>query len=348
MNITDERLKTRTLRAITLQEQGCFIVDNRKELPLPGHTSLNELHYSRTLDEQGRFYDYENAWGKFSFDPESLRSLLVLRKGSPPDDLLPQPKLALATATLHAGFASIHNNGSSFDLDFQTRDRLDYATLRLLNQVLASEHIPVAIWQVDEADGETPPIIRIANDSAMIFASSAIWSPDEQQLVATQVVTTSQDLLKAIKATLANNNTKSYLTLKTPDDSAYLKGARRGFLTVANNLAQANAEGSVTALLHPLSGDPQANTAEYFYIVVTPAESLTEKFAERLDLAIPWPIQTEWAEYLLQAGKQAGLVQALPYSGDDFSGGLRVLKNESKWQQIITDGLKQNRITISS
>ncbi len=347
MSITDERLKTRTLRAISLQEQGCFIVDNRHELPLPNHPSLNELHFSRALDELGHFYDYENTWGKFSFDQEGLRSLLVLRQGKPPDELVPQPKLALATATLHAGYTSIHNNGSSFDLDFQTRDKLDFSTLRLLNQTLATEQIPVAVWHVDEADGETLPIIRITNNSAMLFASSAIWSPDEQQLVATQVVTTSPDLLKAIKATLANNNTKSYLTLKTPDDSAYLKGARRGFLTIGNNLTQVNAEGNVTALLHPLSGDPQANSAEYFYIVVTPQESLTEKFTERLGLAIPWPIQEEWAEYLLNEGKNAGLVQALPKSGGDFSAGLRVLKNESKWQQVIASGLKQGQIQIA-
>ena len=101
-------------------------------------------------------------------------------------------------------------------------------TLQVLNQTLATEQIPVVVWQLDEAEGETPPVIRITNDSAMVFASSAIWSPIDQQLVAAQVVTTSQDLLKAIKATLANNNTKSYLTVKTPDDSAYLKGARQG------------------------------------------------------------------------------------------------------------------------
>lgn len=347
MTIIDERLKTRTLRAITLQEQGCFIVDNRHELPLPNHPSLQDLRFSRALDEQGHCYDYENIWGKFSFDAESLRSILVLRKGIPPDELLPQPKLALATATLLAGYACIHNNGSSFDVDFQSRDKLDYSTLRLLNQVLATEQIPVAIWQLDEIEGETPPIIRIMNESAMVFASSAIWSNDDQQLVAAQVVSTSQDLLKAIKASLANNNSKSYVTVKTPDDSAYLKGARKGYVAVGNNLAQANAEGVVTTLLHPLSGDPQANSAEYFYIVVTPQESLTKKFTERLDLAIPWSIQPEWAEYLLEMGMKAGLVQHLNVSGSNFTAGLRVVKNESEWQQVISVGLKQGTITIS-
>ena len=347
MSITNERLKSRALRAITLQEQGCFIVDLHHELPLPNHPSLQELHFSRSLDEQGHYYDYENIWGKFSFDPDSLRSILVLQQGNPPDELLPQPKLALATATLHAGYASIHNNGSSFDLDFNTRDKLDYSTLRLLNQVLATEQIPVAVWELDQAEGETPPIIRISNDSAMVFASSAVWSLQDQQLVAAQVVSASQELLKAIKATLANNNSKSFLTVKTPEDSAYLKSAKRGYVAVSNPLHAANAEGTVTALLHPLSGDPQANTAEHFFLVATPEESLSQKFTERLDLSIPWPIQPEWADYLLEAGAKAGLVEVLPVFGKDFAAALRIEKNESLWQQVIAVGLKQGAITIS-
>lgn len=347
MNVTDERLKARALRAVTLQEQGCFIVDQRRELPLPAHPTLEALRYSRATDEHGCYYDYENTWGKFSFDPESARSLLVLRQGNPPAEALPQPKLSVVTATAHTGFVSIHNNVSSFDIDFQTRDRVDYASLRLLNQTLATEHIPVVVWQLDEAPEETPPVIRIANESAMVFASSAIWSEDEQHLVAAQVVTTSQDLLKAIKASLANNNAKSFITVKTPEDSAYLKGARKGYVTVSNNLAQANAEGTVAALLHPLSGDPQGSSAEHFYIVVTPDENIPLKFAERLDLAISWPIQPDWAEYLLKMGLKVGLVQALPKSGKDFTAGLRVTRNEAKWQQVIAAGLKQGQILIT-
>jgi len=344
MTIKDERLRLRATRATTLQAQGSFVVDFNQELPM---LTVPDLRYSTGRDELGHYYDYENGWGKFRFDQESYRSLLVLSRGTPPSELLPQPKLEVATAIVHTGFVTICNNGRSFDLDFQTRDQVSWDTLRLINKTLASEQIPVVVWQVDEAEGETPPLIRIANDSAMVFASSAIWDNEHQQLVAAQVVTTSQDLLKAIKATLANNNTKCYLTVKTPDDSAYLKSARRGYIAAGNDLSRANAQGSVTALLHPLSGDPQAHSFDYLYIVIAPDESLKEKFAERLDLAIPWPIQPEWAGYLLEAGKQVGLVEALPACGSDFSAGLRVSKNESKWQQVISDGLKQGQIQIS-
>jgi hypothetical protein len=346
MSIQNIHLKARALRAISLQEQSNFVVDKSNELPLLTSSIMCELTSSPERDEQGQYYDYQCNWGRFSCDPEE-RSLLTLRKGIPPNELLPQPRLTLATATMHTGFVAIHNNGSSFEMDLKTPDKPNWGVLRLVNETLRNENIPVVVWELDEAQGETPPVIRITNESALVFASSAIWSTEDQQLVAAQVVSTSQDLLKAIKASLANNNTKSYVTIKTPDDSAYLKGARRGYVTVGNNLAQANAKGIVTALLHPLSGDPQANTAEHFYLVVVPGERLPQKFAERLDLAIPWPIQPEWADYLLEAGQKVGLVQPLTASGTDFCAGLRVEKNESQWQQVIAAGLKQGTITIT-
>jgi hypothetical protein len=343
--ITDERLKQRAITAINLQSQGAFLIDQRRELPFLSNCVINELRYSRDRDEQGRYYNYETSWGKFNNISGDF-NLLILRKGRPPDHLLPQPELELATCVVHAGYITINNNGSSFDLDFQTRDQVDYSTLSHINQTLASEELPIVVWKVEQADGEIPQIIRIANDSAMVFASSAIWSPDDQQLVATQVVTTSQELLKAIKASLAANNSKGIITVKAPNDSAYLKSARRGFINSSNSLTQANAEGNVTVLLHPLSGDPQTNTDDYLYIVATAEEDVATKLAERLDLAIPWPIQPEWAEYLLEAGKRTHLVEVLPSAGDDFTAGLRVIRNESLWQDVISKGLKGGQITI--
>jgi hypothetical protein len=346
MIITDERLKSRLEKVIELLDQGKFLIDLRRELPLGTNQLVDSLEYSRERDELGRYYDYETPWGKFSFEGDRYDYLLVLRKGVLPAEFLPQPRLSLATATLHPGYATILSGEESFEIDFQTRDNLDYGSLRLLNQTLAEENIPVVVWKLEEDETKKPPIIRITNDSAMVFASSAIWSPEDQQLVAAQIVTTHQDLLKAIKASLAKNNAKEYLTVKTPQDSTYLKTARRGYVSVSSNLTQANAEGTVTALLHPLSGDPQTHPGEYFYLVVAPYEDLEQKFCERLDLAIPWPIQTSWVKYLLEAGQDQDLVQVLPSCGDDFTTGLRISKNETQWQSVIAYGLRQGQITI--
>lgn len=339
MDIQNVPLRTRASRAISLQESGLFVVDDRNELPLPSRKTLPDLTYSRE-------YDFQNAWGCFSRDPQDS-SLLILRKGTPPNDLYPQPKLSMATATLHSGYVSIHNNGSSFDLDVKNVEGLSWSVLRLVNETLRAENIPVVVWQMDLADDELSPVIRIYNESAMVFGSSVVWSMKDQQLVAAQVVSASQDLLRAIKATLANNNSKSYLTVKTKDDSAYLKGARRGFINVSNHLASANAQGTVTTLLHPLTGDPQANPADYFYVIVTKEEELSQKFVERLDLCIPWPLQAEWSAYLLEAGKKDGLIETLSVHGKDFTAALRVEKNESQWQQVIARGLKNNTISIA-
>ena len=345
MTVSDNFLKRRVEQAMALQAQGLFIIDHRRELPLPTHPSFLELRFSRERDELNRYYDYETDWGKFSYDPET-RSVLVLQKGTPPAELVPQPKLEIATATVHTGYVRVHNNGSSFELDMPTRDHLDHGTLRLINQTLATEGLPVVVWQAEQENSDRPPLIRISNDHAMVFSSSAIWDPEDQQLVAAHVVTTSPDLLKAIKASLANNGSKNYITIKTPDDSVFLKGARRGFTVVSSSLSQANADGTVSAMLHPLAGDPQTNAADHFYLVTTPNENLHQKFAERLDLAIPWPIQPEWAERLLEAGQEEGLVEVLSSAGSDFHVGLRVSKNESLWQKLISNQLKQGCIRI--
>jgi len=64
----------------------------------------------------------------------------------------------------------------------------------------------------------------------------------------------------------------------------------------------------VTALLHPLSGDPQAHSFEHLYIVIAPGESLKEKFSERLDM-----IQQRIEENERQLHKLLDL-----YLNDDF------------------------------
>jgi hypothetical protein len=50
---------------------------------------------------------------------------------------------------------------------------------------------------------------------------------------------------------------------------------------------------------------------------------------------------------LLETGQGEGLVEVLPSSGKDFAAGLRVVKNESRWQEVITTGLKRGSISIS-
>ncbi len=193
--------------------------------------------------------------------------------------------------------------------------------------------------------------LSISNDSALVFGSSVVCCEKDAQLVAAQVAVTESMLLKAIKATLANNNGKSWLRITEHQENGvtpswFVKGARRGFKTVSSSMGRAGVQGSVSVLLHPLAGNPQDDTADHFYLVTVPGEEVNLKFVERLDLAIAWPVQPEWAEYLLAEGIQARLVEPLTLIGTDFQAGLRVAKDEPGWQQVISSGLAAGRIQI--
>jgi hypothetical protein len=162
---------------------------------------------------------------------------------------------------------------------------------------------------------------------------------DEQQLVATQVVTTSQELLKAIKATLATNNSKSYLTVKTPDDSAYLKGARRGYIASQQpGAGQRRWDGHCPAA--SAERRPTGHTFEFFYLVVASPEELSQRSSSN---GSTWPspglcsrngLNTCWKPVRRLVWCRCCLAQAR------ISPGAAHLKNESKWQQLISDGLK--------
>ena len=258
MTIQDTNLKEKVLRAIALQAQGAFVSDYHHELPLPGHKELVNLRYSHERDENGRYYDYETPWGKFSSDTENSL-VVVMRKGTPPAELLPQPRLELATATLHTGYVAIHNNGSSFEMDFKTRDRLCWETLRIINQTLAAENMPIAVWQVDEAKTDTPasdPHLQRLSHAVCLQRhlgsgrAAAGCRPDRHHQPGTA------------ESHQGNPGTERWQELPVAQDAGKQRlsaWSQTRLCTVNNHLTPVNAEGTVSVLLHPLSGDPQAN-----------------------------------------------------------------------------------------
>jgi len=340
----DTSLRKQTLTLIDLQRQGKFLVTTRNpESDAPPLPTLKELGLRR-----GRYpIDYEADLGRFKMD--YANSVLILIDGTPPPELLPQPRLQLASAIIQAGSIALRaEDGSDLGLAFELHQaESDYRFIRRINALLRADRQPYVVWKLEwaEAQDALEPL-AIANDSALVFAASAVWSPEDHQLVAALVASPTRELLTAIRATLANNHGKGWITVKGGSHSAYLHSAKRGFLHISSLLAKANAVGLTSVLLHPLSGNPQEETDEYFYVVATPGETLAGKFAERLALAIAWPTRPEWASYLLQAGLEAKLVQNLPVAGPDFTAALRVSKDESGWQAVITQGLKSGALTI--
>jgi len=340
----DTRLRQQTLKLIEFQRQGKFLASpNDPEQDAPPIPTIKELELRRARYP----YDYEADWGRFKMDYSA--SALILINGIPPVEWTPQPVLQLATAIVHPDCITLRDEdgrdpGMALDL---RQEESDYRFLRRINALLRSDRQTYVVWKLewpeDDAALET---LSIANDSAMIFASSAVWSPDDSQLVAALAASPSKELLTAIRATLANNNGKGWISIKGRSHNAYVRGAKRGFIHVSSSLAKANAAGTSAALLHPLSGNPQEEREDHFYVIAAPGEALPVKFNERLALAIAWPTQPAWAEYLLQAGQEADLVQPLPIAGPDFAAAVRVVKDDTGWEAVISQGLKSGAITL--
>ena len=210
--------------------------------------------------------------------------------------------------------------------------------------------------------------LSISNAHARATVLSAVWSPVDQQLVAVLMAATDKAALIALKAELEKNNKNSYIAL-AGDAKAELTGARRGYVHLSVSLDKANAQGHLAALLHWKAHDPRAivpkaiqrkvedgeaaPNGEYFYVVARPGEDVSRLFIERLQLALPWPLQLAWANTLLDLGREAELVDNLPVATSrdlatthGFKAALRVLKSENAWGETLSAALASRLITF--
>jgi len=212
----------------------------------------------------------------------------------------------------------------------------------------------------------------IRNEHAYVVALSAIWSPDDAQLVAFTYHASDKQSLEAIKAQLEKNNKKALIELRGAEDEAViLRVAGRGYIRSAVSLERYNALGYAGAMLHWRGGDPRRidgtdKEGNFFYVVAACGEDLTARFAERLQLAISWAIKDEWAAALMEAGEESKLVARLPVAhspelapalervgwseeeGDKemdargliFKSALRVVKDDEAWSKVIRSRVK--------
>jgi hypothetical protein len=226
--------------------------------------------------------------------------------------------------------------------------------------------------------------ISLSNGHARATVLSAVWSPADQQLVAVLMAATDKTVLTALKAELEKNNRNSGVSL-TGDVKAELAGARRGYIQLSTSLERANAQGHVMALLHwrahdprtvvaskPIGRDPENSTVEndYFYVVSRQGECLPTLFLERLQLGLDWALRPEWAEPLLELGREAELVECLPVGvaieqkgplvsrqepgrpnvlpapARGFQAALRVIRDQEKWGDVIGSALAAGTIQL--
>lgn len=354
----DSHLLDRICGLRQLQQEGKFLVNffpAHHPSAIPCWPSAEELDLEYGTGASTRVA----PWGKFTVNwPHEI---LILTEGTPPEQFLPQIRLKPSVAMLYpaSGFTRLvtqEDQAQTIELDLVPEDNtLPQRFIPQLNQALAE--VGWMVWKLIWME-DPPEIIRLANDSAVVWATSALWDPEAQQLVAAQMASPSQQLLKAIYATLVTNSRK-VLSLHGQNASVAVFGARRRYMQIGGSLHAAHARGHLLVLEHPLSGNPAEHTEDFFYVVGLTGEDLTRKFAERLDLALPWPVQPPWAAALLDAGQKAGLITWLAQAGPtergeiqesalptEYAVGLCVSKDASGWQAVIREALQAGEIAF--
>lgn len=337
----DTYLENQVRQVARLQTEGKFIAADEylaERLPLPRVDELPDIQYD------ARQHGYVAPWGRFIRGPVSGSWLLA--EGQAPETQNP----------IRSVTARVQDNRVFIIIDEQTlptaeRWRAGENAYNLLARINAGLVKDLALglvtcrleWEETELDKRLHDL-RLANDHVSVVCSSAVWDPDRHALVAVTLVSPEQQSLRAITATLCTNSKKS-LTLSVDNQTRTLENTRRKYIAVSGNLAAVGAEGHLVTLLHPLSGNPQEEASEAFYIVTAQGEPLPARFAERLNLAIPYPVRDTWAKYLLEQGLQENLVRKLSLAGDDFQEALWVSK-AGGWRTIIENGLKDGEIRL--
>lgn len=207
--------------------------------------------------------------------------------------------------------------------------------------------------------------IALSNGHARATVLGAVWSPQDQQLVAVLLAAPDKLALTALKAELEKHNKNSFVSL-SGDAKAELAGAKRGYVHISASLEKAHAQGHVLAMLHWKAHDPrliqpakasdskEPAQAECFYVVARHGDCLAALFLERLQLALAWPLQPAWAEPLLRLGQEEELVEFLPVgrpadlagSSQAFQSAIRVVKSEDRWGAVIAQALQDNVIAL--
>jgi hypothetical protein len=338
----DSYLQNLVEKITRYQREGKFIaVDDymTDRLPLPNIEELPGMSLNM------KSFSYTAPWG--SFIRSNTSGVWVLSEGTPPFEQLP---LRSITATVRQSQVFIGVDGQSVPLPLHWQaGENTYVLLAKINTILIADPTLHAVacrltWDENELDKRIHEL-RLSNEHISVVCGSLAWDEEHHQLVAATLVSPEAQSLRAITATLATNAKKS-LTITIDGESHFIQNTRRGFIRISGNLAAVGAEGHLLTILNPLTGNPQDQSDEVFYVVASQAETLAAKFAERLNLAIPFPVRPEWAEYLLETGLQAGLVQTLSLAGEDFPAAVSVQRQVFAWQEILEHGLKKGVIQL--
>jgi hypothetical protein len=255
---------------------------------------------------------------------------------------------ALVSADVYADHALVYfEDGQIATLETEFAPD-GYGTLSRINAHLRENDLDARCWRWRWLGGEQITWASLENESARVHAESALWDEDNHQLVAA-VFAGDRQIVRAVMASLMTNSDKLNAWIRAGYGArTYLSSAKRRYTQVSRSLSEAHVSGAATVVLHPLAGNPTEYARDFFYVIATPGEDLLKKFRERLDMALPLAILPGWAEYLLTAGREAGLVAELEAFGSTFSG-LRVSKTaygEQGWETVLSSGLRTHAIAL--
>lgn len=331
---------------------------------LPLHPNANEIGLIYCGDWVKNIRaDGKTSWGYFKMS--NNYDFYTLIEGTIPEQWLPQVMPELCAAIMyptHIVLVKAHSFEPIIELDLTFPEYIlesDYRLIRKINDELSKDELPYYVSQINWAnpeyfnnDDNEIKIHQLSNGDAVVQVISAVYDPIRWQLVAALIAAIDQGLYKAILATLAKNNGNNSLTLILNDgeNRIQLNGARKGFIKITRSMQDANANGISAAILHPLTGDPSAYKEEYFYLVPTSKniQETINEFVKRLDLAVSYPIMSDWGEYLFTKGQNEGLVRKLQHCGTDWGQSYSVSKNEDDWKMLITKGIKDKRIKVGN
>lgn len=363
--VHEERSLVTTITKINKAiEAGKFICQTSEpdQTGIPLHSICGPRIGAKRVYSDSRWgygYSYETEWGAFKCLYE-YDYMPTMEKGTLPADIPPCKPITMVTATIERGWVEFQLEGETHRVDMDIFDS-PQVIMRKLNCLLASGLDPVVCTKI-QWDPAVFQIIRVSNEHVAVYATDAVWDPNEYQLVAAVLVGESSGRansmggvterkdqgIGAIMATLADNGSKrSSLSISAPGrPSVYLNPTKRGYTKIGADMRKSGARAAVTVAEHPLCKDPSQETKGHFYVLTIPGEDLVEKFARRLDLAVPWAIKPDWAPYLLEEGKKRLLVTELPKLGSSYSAALRVEKNPEGWQALIADGLRKSETAL--
>ncbi|MCL4559798.1 MAG: hypothetical protein M1281_04175 [Chloroflexi bacterium] len=350
----DKYLRETVNRIIERQIEGQIVIAAYKD----GSGLPSREDFGQELTRAAYPYDY--AVGKAGFlkyDSELGAYLFTAKSGERlPPVLADYHSLSLAEAVLDVMTRRINIQSSEFNLTFtgvQTWKGL-YEVLRELNEELARVNAGIVIWKItSKEDGQTRPenrlfadaVPRLRNGQALAHITGYAYDSDHN-LVYVGLVGYKTSL-ESLKVTLMAGK-----SLQLVQD-----GVGDVLLNPIDKYEQAwqpmpeytsHHAGFVSRLALPGKWEPD-DQADYVLVYRgTPdAENeLIRLLVERLKEALEIPILDEWAAALWKQASNRSFVQNLTTGGDCILGARIDL--QADWQELLTDLLKQEEISLTA